>query len=45
MSWLVASVSVDLRFATVFTFEDGQVVERRDCATLDEALQAAGLRE
>lgn len=35
---------VSLRFWMVFTFEDGQVVDRRDYMSREAALEAAGLR-
>lgn len=40
-----SGAAVDLRFAMVFTFEDGQVVDRQDHPTLDDALEALGRRE
>ena len=36
---------VSLRFAAVFTFRDGRVVDRRDYHDLPEALKAVGLEE
>ena len=36
---------VTLRFAMVFTFSDGQVIDRRDYHDLSDALEAVGLSE
>ena len=40
-----SGAEVDLRFFMVFTFENGQVVDRRDYPALNEALEAVGLSE
>ncbi len=38
-------IPVDMRFAQVWTFRDGQAIRMQMYASVDEALEAAGLRE
>ena len=38
-------IPVDMRFAQVWTFRDGQAIRMQMYASLDEALEAVGLSE